>query len=114
MEKFYSRKFKTLLLLSGITLVIGCNPPTIEDPVTSCVLSFAHGRFNCGPRILDYKAERDRVGEWQNIELNIIGPIDEITERDLVCVSMKDWLGKVKPTLKKGHDFWVDYNAKSK
>lgn len=88
--------------------MVGCNAPSVEEPVTSCVLSFVHGRFNCGPRVLDYKVEREKVGEWQNIELNIIGPIEEIPEKDLVCVTMNDWLTKVKPTLKKGHDYFVD------
>ena len=90
----------------------GCNPPTLEAPVTSCVLSFTHGKFNCGPRILDYKVEREKVGEWQNIELNIIGPIEELPHRDLVCVTTEDWLTKVKPTLKKGHDYFIDSSGK--
>lgn len=112
MEKSFLRKLKTLLLLSGMIYLQGCNSPSLEAPVTSCVLTFEHGRFNCGPRILDYKVEREKVGEWQNIELNVIGSLDEIPHRDLVCVTMEDWLLKVKPTLKKGHDYWIDYKGK--
>lgn len=102
------------LILIGLTLVTACEPPTIDGPVTTCVVSLTRGQFNCGPRILDYKTEREKVGEWQNIELNVIGSIEEIPQKELVCVTTEDWLTKIKPTLKKGHDFWVDYNNGNK
>ena len=110
MEKSFLKKFRTLLLLaSGTIYLAACDSPTIEQPVTSCVISFDKMRFNCGPRVLDYKQPREKVGEWLNIELNIIGDLQEIPQKELVCVTTEDWLTKIKPTLKKGSDFYHDY-----
>lgn len=102
-------KKSQLILVLLFFLLASCNSPTIEEPVTSCVISFDKMRFNCGPRVLDYKQPREKVGEWLNIELNILGDIQEIPQRELVCVTTEDWLTKIKPTLKKGSDFYNDY-----
>ena len=113
MERSFLKRFKILLLvLSGITLVTACNPPTVDGPVVSCVISLDKGRFNCGMRSLDYK--KDGAGEWTNVNLNIYGPIEETPYRELTCISTEDWLTKVKPKIKEGAQYWIDYSGKQR
>ena len=139
------------MLAIGMTLLTACNSPTIKESQPSCVISLRLGTFNCGPRVLDYKRDREIVGEWENLKYNIYGNLSEIQDgsalekcnnalldiqqriangeqglseelaiaqyrikllnnaNELVSFTTESWLLKIKPTMKEGHDFYIDY-----
>lgn len=58
--------------------------------------------------MLDYKIDRSMVGEWVDPDSLVEMPIEECP--DLMGISVEDWLTRVRPKLKEGHDYWKDYN----
>lgn len=94
-----------------ITL-IGCNSPTVENDVESCVTSKKFQVSKCGARVLNYKEKRSMVGEWRDTEKLTIKPLEQMD--DQVCFSLESYLTKIKPKLKEGHDFWADNGKKKK
>lgn len=98
--------------MSGISTLTGCKAPTVKGDIDSCVTSLKFGVAKCGARNLDYQTERKTVGEWKDVSKLITKPIQEMP--DMVCIGLEDWLTRVKPTLKEGHDFWKDKGGKTK
>lgn len=101
-----------LLLVIGITCLTACDFPNIKEPVNSCVISFSQNRFNCGLRDLNLKKEN--VGDWTDTTKNTHGGLESIPEKELVCFYTSDYLKQIKPTLKEGHAFWVDYTERNR
>ncbi len=94
------------ILAIGMMLwtMFSCNAPNVEDPVYSCVINTKEMIARCGDRNLNYRLERNIVGEWVDRPVNF-----DISEADnMVCFGLNDWLEEIKPTLKETHDFWVD------
>ncbi len=85
-------------------LVQGCEFPTVAGVVDSCVTSQKFGIARCGKRVLDYTMPREKVFEWDNDKELKDSPIGDMP--DMVCVSLPDWLTRIKPIGKEGHDAW--------
>ena len=95
------------MLLSGMILLIGCNPPTISQPVYSCVTSQKFQLCKCGLRSLDYKKGHEVVGEWIDVSQLETKPLAECP--DLVGYSLEDHLTVIKPKLKEIADYYTDH-----
>ena len=92
-----------------MTLLTGCNSPTVKDPVDSCIINTSLDTARCGKRDLNYKTkQRDQVAEWITPENNFNRRINELD--NYVCFSLEAWLIQIKPILKKGHDYYYDNN----
>ncbi len=113
MEISCLKKFKTqAMLVSVMILLIGCNPPTIEKPVYSCVTSRQFQLCKCGMRSLDYKKGHEVVGEWIDPTQLETKPLQECP--DLVGYSLEDHLTVIKPKLKEIADYYTDhFNSRS-
>jgi hypothetical protein len=90
-------------------IMCSCNPPTVKGTVYSCVTSQKLQVARCGKRIIDYKQDRVVVGEWQNKDQLTTMPLSEMP--DQLTYDLEDWLLRIKPTIKSGHDFWADYQG---
>lgn len=101
-EKFFLKKSIMLLAMSGVILLIGCNSPTVKEPVQSYIINTNEMIVASGMRSLDYK--KDDVGEW--VEPPQFLDIEQAN--NAVCFSLEDWLTKIKPTLKEGREAWLD------
>lgn len=100
--KFSLSNFVTPLAMSGVILLIGCNSPTVKDPVQSYIINTNEMIVASGMRSLDYK--KDDVGEW--VEPPQFLGIE--FAHNAVCFSLEDWLTRIKPTLKEGREAWLD------
>lgn len=98
------------MLMSGTPLLTSCNSPTIKGSVYSCVTSMKFHVCKCGERILDYKQDKSLVAEWANTASLTIMPLNECP--DLVGFALEDWLKRIKPSLKEGHDYYEDKTRK--
>jgi hypothetical protein len=83
-------------------------PPTVKGTVYSCLTSQEFQTCKCGDRIIDYKQDRNIVGEWANSASLTIRPLSECP--DIVGFGLDEWLVRIKPTLKEGHDYWIDWS----
>ena len=96
------------ILIVGMTLLMmsSASAPVIKKPVYSCVINSKNQLARCGKRDLNYKHKRSSVGEWVGKPKNY----SIHKANNMVCFGLKDWLKKIKPSLKEGHDYWVDKN----
>lgn len=94
------------IVMIGVMLVgmFSCKKaPTIKNPVTTYVVNQKFNEAAVGPRDLNYKNRKNSVGEWIG-EPTFIS-LSEAPET-MFCMSLEDWLKKVKPTLKAGSIFF--------
>ena len=94
------------ILILGMILLMtsSCNVPNVKDPVYTCVINTGKSTARCGERSLNYKNIRRKVGEW------VVKPTNFDIHRadNMLCFDLQDWLERIKPSLKEGHDLWSD------
>lgn len=93
-------------MMIGLTLLgtFSCKAPNVKEPVFSCVVNVDQNIAVCGERNLNYKLPREEVAEWVNEPI-----VYEIAiAQNMVCFDLRDWLERIKPTLKEVHDFYQD------
>ena len=73
-----------MTLALGMVTLTACDPPTIQEPQPSCVISIRLNTFNCGPRNLNYQSERKSVGEWSDLSYNLYGSIDQLRDGSIL------------------------------
>jgi len=93
-------------MIGTMLLILGCNPPTIKEPIDSIFINFDLGATQSGPVNFDYKTKG--VGKWYDETLVTYGSISELNGT-YYCMSAESFFVKVVPTLIKGHDYWIDY-----
>lgn len=88
-------------MIGGMLLGISSckNSPTIKKPIQTYIVNQKFQEAAAGKRELNYKKKKSDVGEW--IEEPKFIPLFQAPEV-MFCMSLEDWLKKVKPTLKAG------------
>ena len=84
--------------MSGLITLAGCRPPTISDPIFSCVTTNKFQSALCGERSFDYQGTPEKTGEWIDSTKLELKSTEEMP--DMMCVGLEDWLTKVKPRMK--------------
>ena len=99
------------LVMNGVMLLTmhSCfkHAPTINSPVEMYIIEQSLNEAGRGHKNLNYKARRDKVGEWVK-DLEFMNMQD--APNDLMCYPLKTWLKTVKPKLKEGSQHFHDYN----
>jgi len=97
------------LVMNGVILLMmlsSCkNPPTIKKPVEMFAISQKFNEAAKGKKNLNFKDEKQRVGEWTTQPEYI--PLHEAPE-NMMCFSMLTWLKVIKPKLKHGSEYYHD------
>lgn len=81
------------------------NAPTIKENLKTFVIDQRYNDVAVGKRNLNYKDKKSIVGEWVRKDQVVFIPIHE-APNNLFCITVEDWLTKVKPTLKRASDFY--------
>ena len=108
-----------MFLIGVLLLIAGCNPPTIEEPIEGTFINLkkdhaAYMHFMQGYVNFDYKTKnRDDVGSWTNASASpaIVGQVEDMDDM-YFCVKQDRWFERIRPIMRKGHDYYVDHSRK--